>query len=179
VVEINLPPLRDRNGGIPLLAYHFLSLFRDQLKRNIHGISDQAMNALTRYSWPGNVRELRHVIERACVLCEGPTISLEHFPEEIRSQQMQQNIIPGLKPADNTSEQALQSTSTVNVSPLPPYISEKDELIDALKRARGNKSKAARMLNVDRSTLYRKMQRLDIQPDEFMEHPVQNTPSEI
>jgi two-component system response regulator HydG len=62
---------------------------------------------------------------------------------------------------------------------LPPYISEKDELIDALKRARGNKSKAARMLNIDRSTLYRKMQRLDIQPDEFMEHPVQNTLPEI
>ena len=168
VVEINLPPLRDRIGGIPLLAYHFLSLFREQLKRDIHGISNQAMNALTTYYWPGNVRELRHVIERACVLCEGPTISLEHFPKEIRSQQMQQDIIPAVKPADNTSEQALQCTTTVNVSPLPPYISEKDELIDALKRARGNKSKAAHILDVDRSTLYRKMKRHEIKPDEFI-----------
>ncbi|MBU1985964.1 MAG: sigma-54-dependent Fis family transcriptional regulator, partial [Proteobacteria bacterium] len=164
VVEINLPPLRDRKGGIPILSYHFLSLFRDQLKRKIHGISDQAMNALSRYSWPGNVRELRHVIERACVLCEGPTISLEHFPEEIRSQQMLQNTIPALTPPDHPSEQLPQGTSAVDANPLSPYISEKDELIDALKRARGNKSKAARMLNVDRSTLYRKMQRHAIQP---------------
>ncbi|MFH2122699.1 MAG: sigma-54-dependent Fis family transcriptional regulator [Pseudomonadota bacterium] len=175
VVEINLPPLRDRKGGIPILSYHFLSLFRDQLKRKIHGISDQAMNALSRYSWPGNVRELRHVIERACVLCEGPTISLEHFPEEIRSQQLLQHDIPPLT-APDSSVHVSQSTIAVNAG-LPPYISERDELIDILKRARGNKSKAARMLNVDRSTLYRKMQRLGIQEDEFMEHPERkNTP---
>ncbi len=178
VVEINLPPLRDRKGGIPILSYHFLSLFRDELKRNIHGISDQAMNALSRYSWPGNVRELRHVMERACVLCEGPTISLEHFPEEILSQQMLQQTIPALT-APESSQNAPQNITAVNANPLPPYISEKDELIDALKRARGNKSKAARMLNVDRSTLYRKMQRLDIQEDEFKENPAQNTSPEI
>ena len=149
-----------------MLAYHFLSLFRDQLKRNIHGISDQAMNVLSRYSWPGNVRELSHVMERACVLCEGSTISLEHFPEEIRSQQMLQKTIPALTSAA-TSLEDQQDTTTVNPSTYPPYISEKDELIDALKRARGNKSKAARILNVDRSTLYRKMQRHKIEPDEF------------
>lgn len=161
VVEIRLPPLRDRKGGIPMLAYHFLSLFRDQLKRNIHGISDQAMNALALYPWPGNVRELSHVMERACVLCEGSTISLEHFPDEIRSQQMLQKTIPALMPAEGQ-----QDTTTVNAGN-SPYISEKDELIDALRRARGNKSKAARILNIDRSTLYRKMQRQGIEPDEF------------
>ncbi len=166
VVEIRLPPLRDRQGEIPMLAYHFLSLFRDQLKRNILGISDQAMNALALYPWPGNVRELSHVMERACVLCEGSTISLEHFPEEIRSQQLPQKTISALTPAD-TSPEGRQSTKTVSVSTYAPYISEKDEIIDALKRARGNKSKAARMLNVDRSTLYRKMQRHEIEPDEF------------
>lgn len=162
VVEIKLPPLRDRKGGIPLLAYHFISLFRDQLKRNIHGISDQAMSTLSSYSWPGNVRELRHVIERACVLCEGPTISLEHFPEEIRTQQqVLQESIPALIPPETTQRIIALAAS--------PYVSEKDELIDALKRARGNKSKAARLLNVDRSTLYRKIERLEIQPDDFTE----------
>ena len=166
VVEIKLPPLRDRKGGIPILAYHFLSLFRDQLKRNIHGISDQAMNALSQYSWPGNVRELRHVMERACVLCEGSTISLEHFPEEIRMRQMFQEATPLLTPPDSSSG-ALQGTNAVKSSHFPPYISEKDEIIDALKRARGNKSRAARLLNIDRSTLYRKMQRHEIQPDDF------------
>lgn len=165
VVEIKLPPLRDRKGGIPMLAYHFLSLFRDQLKRNIHGISDQAMNALSRYSWPGNVRELSHVMERACVLCEGTTISLEHFPDEIRIEPIQQDNNSGLTLSEYSQ---LRSPEINLINRLPPYISEKDELIDALKRARGNKSKAARILNVDRSTLYRKLLRLGIQPDELI-----------
>ena len=111
------------------------------------------MEALARYSWPGNVRELRHVIERACVLCEGPTISLEHFPEEIQ------------KPAVHHSQQPKPKAHLSSIATLPPYISERDEIIDILKRARGNKSKAARMLNIDRSTLYRKMQRIGIAKD--------------
>jgi len=153
VVEIRLPPLRDRKGGIPILVHHFLSLFREKLKRNIHGISDQAMEALVRYSWPGNVRELRHVIERACVLCEGSTISLEHFPEEIQ------------QPVFHIPEQKEIQAEQGRVPTLPPYISEEDEIIDILKRARGNKTKAARLLNMNRSTLYRKMQRLGIASD--------------
>lgn len=154
VVEIKLPPLRDRKGGIPILVHHFLSLFREQLGRNIHRISDQAMDVLASYSWPGNVRELRHVIERACVLCEGPTISLEHFPEEIL------NHLPS-----PTARFATITPSVTTIATLPPYISEEDEIIDVLKRARGNKSKAARMLKIDRSTLYRKMQRIGIASD--------------
>lgn len=153
VVEIQLPPLRDRKGGIPILAHHFLSMFREKLTRNIHGISDQAMEALARYSWPGNVRELRHVIERACVLCEGPTISLNHFPEEIQ------------KPVISIPEQGDGNTYRSSVASLPPYISEEDEIVEILKRARGNKTKAAHMLNINRSTLYRKMQRLGIATD--------------
>ncbi len=150
VVEIKLPPLRDHKGGIPILVHHFLSLFRDKLKRNIHGISDQAMEALSHYSWPGNVRELRHVIERACVLCEGSIISLEHFPDEITEPAF---IISG------TVSGEIEQPATAN---LPPYISEEDEILDVLKRTRGNKTKAARILNINRSTLYRRMQRLGI-----------------
>lgn len=153
VVEVKLPPLRDRKGGIPILVHHFISLFRERLKRNIYGISDQALEALSKYNWPGNVLELRHVIKRACVLCEGSTIFLEHFPEEI-----QNPIIADHQTSMNKQQQN-------NVSVLPPYVSEEDEIIDILKRARGNKSKAARMLNIDRSTLYRKMQRIGISPD--------------
>ncbi len=112
------------------------------------------MDILAKYSWPGNVRELRHVIERACVLCEGPTISVEHFPEEIRNPQ----IVP-------VSQQLVEEVQPGTVATLAPYISEEEEIIDVLKRARGNKSKAARMLKIDRSTLYRKMQRIGIASD--------------
>lgn len=152
VVEVELPPLRDRKESLPLLVHHFLSLFRKKLKRNIHGISDQAMEALAQYSWPGNVRELRHIIERACVLCEGPTISVDHFPDEIQKSRFQ--------PEPKETEQYITGAAA-----LPRYISEQDEIIDILKRCRGNKSKAARHLKMDRSTLYRKMQRLGIKDD--------------
>ena len=160
VVEIKLPPLRDRMGSLPLLIHHFLSLFRKKLKRNIHGISDQAMEALAQYSWPGNVRELRHIIERACVLCKGSTISLDHFPEEIQ------------EPVSHAPHQQTKTgTQTVPGITLFPYLSEKDEIIDILKRAHGNKSKAARLLKIDRSTLYRKMQRLGIRSDNVTPPP--------
>ncbi len=176
VVEIKLPPLREREDGIPILAYHFLSLFREQLKKNIYGISDQAMHLLNHYSWPGNVRELRHVIERACVLCEGQTISVEHFPEEIRLPQEQGDSIlneqAGTVQAThgaNFAAPVIPEPSFTSATGTSPYITEKEELIDALRRARGNKAKAARLLDFDRSTLYRKMQRIGITETDFKE----------
>jgi DNA-binding NtrC family response regulator len=151
VVEVKLPPLRTVKDSIPMLVHHFLAVFREKLKRNIYGISDQAMEVLIRYSWPGNVRELKHVIERACVLSAGPTISLEHFPEEIQ------------KPATGSQEVVKPAGQEVAHKTAPgPFLSEREEIIDMLQRARGNKAKAARMLNIDRSTLYRKMHRFGI-----------------
>ncbi len=152
VVEVKLPPLRNTKDSIPLLANHFLSLFREKLKRKIHGISDQAMDALVHYGWPGNTRELRHVIERACVLCEGSTLSLNCFPEEIYHRSSPERSIG--KGGENN-----------HLFALPPYMSEREIIIDTLKRAHGNKSKASRMLNIDRSTLYRKMQKFAIAND--------------
>jgi len=153
VVEVNLPPLREVTDSVPTLVHHFLSLFREKLNRNIYGVSDQAMTSLKHYLWPGNVRELRHVIERACVVCEGHTIALDHFPEEIR------------KADQHTPALSKEKQVAVPAHTFPPYISEKDEIIDILQRARGNKAKAARLLNIDRSTLYRKMRRLGIAVD--------------
>lgn len=153
VVEVTLPPLRAIKDSIAILAHHFLSLFRAKLKRDIYGISDQAMAGLVRYSWPGNVRELRHVIERACVLCGGTTISLHHFPEEIKN------------PSPHAADPTFSETHSDRQSDLPPYIDEKEQILDMIKRAHGNKAKASRMLGINRSTLYRKMQRLDIVDD--------------
>ena len=150
VVEVKLPPLRAVKDSIAILAHHFLSLFRDKLQRNIYGISDQAMAGLVRYSWPGNVRELRHVIERACVLCAGTTISLSHFPDEIQN------------PPSSFVPSVLSEAHSDHRPDLLPYINEKDQIIDTIRRAHGNKAKAARTLGINRSTLYRKMHRLGI-----------------
>lgn len=158
VVEIPLPPLRDRKGAIQLLSHHFLTFFREKLSKKINTISDQAMEALDRYSWPGNIRELKHVVERAVVLCDGSTLFLKHFPTEIKDFTTSKSFEKPLG-----SEKVSQKN---NRGPLfDIYLDENEEILRALKQARGNKAKAARLLSINRSTLYRKIKRLGMEKD--------------
>ncbi|MGE5592928.1 MAG: sigma-54-dependent transcriptional regulator [Betaproteobacteria bacterium] len=83
VVQICVPPLRERKEDIPLLAQHFIREFNVSLGKEFAGVSPQAMNLLTRYDWPGNVRELKNAIQAAMLLGEGPFIMPEHLPEEV------------------------------------------------------------------------------------------------
>jgi len=157
VIEIKIPPLRERVMSIPLMANHFLELFRKQLGKKIAIISDQAMECMLRYSWPGNVRELRHVIERACVLCQDEVVQLKHLPEELQR--------PSVKEALPTSffpPPIPQSTLTEAFPATPQYQSEDEKIVNALRQANGNKAKAAKFLGVARSTLYRQMARYNI-----------------
>jgi two-component system, NtrC family, response regulator HydG len=147
VIEIKLPPLRERINGIPLLANHFLELFRTQLHKQIAAISDQAMECLVNYNWPGNVRELRHVMERACVLCNDSLLLLEHFPDEMQQQETPVRPVAQVSPSPAIAE----------------YPQEDEQILIALKQARGNKAQAARLLGIARSTLYRQMQKYNIQ----------------
>jgi DNA-binding NtrC family response regulator len=164
IIDIHLPPLRDREGDIALLTNHFINRFAQKMNKSITGISEQALELLCRYDWPGNVRQLEHSIERACILCQDATISTEHLPEEIlkTSPADQPDILPvsrwsnepqwGKAQQNNLTEQEQQTTAGI---------------ISALKKAGGNKAKAARILKVDRSTLYRKMRELHIDMDIF------------
>lgn len=156
VVEIHLPPLRERKACIPLLVHHFLTYFAEKLGRNVYSVSDQTMQVLSRYSWPGNVRELRHVIERGCVMCTGTTLLIEHLPQELL-----RDSTGGFRAqtGDSTESYDIDAGSG-------PFASEKDLLLAMLNRAGGNKSKAARLLGIDRSTLYRKMKRYNLVMDE-------------
>ena len=160
VIEVKLPPLRERVVGIPLLANHFLGLFRKQLGKKIAIISDQAMECMVRYSWPGNVRELRHVIERACVFCHDEVLQLKHLPEELQR--------PFVKEVASTSvfPPPLHQGALTEVLPTPPqYQSEEVKILNALRQVNGNKAKAAKLLGVARSTLYRQMQRYNIKDE--------------
>jgi len=167
VIEINLPPLRARREGIPLLINHFVSKFSTRLKKDISGISDQAMQALVNYPWPGNVRELQHTIERACVLCADPTLTLECFPPEVT---VTRPFPPKKTPAAplllRTEDDAVSSPPGA-FTPRPPASSSGSssdqiaEIQEALEQAAGNRAKAARILGIDRSTLYRRMRRLN------------------
>lgn len=171
VVEINLPPLRARREGIPLLVNHFLAKFAAKLHREITGISDQAMQALVNYSWPGNVRELQHTIERACVLCSDPTLTLDCFPRELSqprsiSPQLHRHPAPGAPflPGHTEPKHHVPEPAQHLPAASPPASSSDPvgEIVEALNQARGNKAEAARILGIDRSTLYRRMRRLNL-----------------
>ncbi|WP_457576096.1 sigma 54-interacting transcriptional regulator [Desulfomarina sp.] len=152
IIDIHMPPLRDRGGDIVLLTNHFLEHFSGKIGKIFTGISEQALRLLCEYDWPGNVRELEHVIERACVLCQGTTISTENLPEEITGKG---------SPARNRENETPFQVDYRN-SILEKEQETRSKIIEALKKAGGNKAKAARLLKIDRSTLYRKMHELHI-----------------
>ena len=157
VIDIVLPPLREREEDLPLLIEHFLEKFSKRLGKKIGGISDQALALLSEYTWPGNVRELEHIMERACVLCNNTTITTDHLSCELA--ESIHNTSPGsFQPGHSSVEEQIQ--------PEPPLESEseQDRIVRLLIKCSGNKAKAARMLGVDRSTLYRKMRLYNIDP---------------
>ncbi len=163
VIEVKLPPLRDRINGVPLLAHHFLSVFRKQLGKKTSLISDQVLECMEKYYWPGNVRELRHVMERACVLCDGPVLLLQHIPDELHI-----SPIVAEQPAVHPSTPPLTHNETPfhTNSPFPsqsiPQQRTDERILAALHHTNGNKAKAAKLLGVARSTLYRQIERYNI-----------------
>jgi DNA-binding NtrC family response regulator len=136
VVSITLPPLRERKEDIPLLANHFLQKFSGEHHKAISHISPEAMEILMRYDWPGNVRELENTIERAMILSPHPIILPEDLPQKIL----------GSEPA-GTSPYSEKSLSLKEV--------EKRHILKVLQEPHGNKKKAAEILGIDRTTLYR------------------------
>jgi len=164
VIDIILPPLRERQDDVLLLGAHFLQKFSGKLGKTISGISDQAKQLLSSYPWPGNIRELEHVIERACVLCNGATISTEHLPLEVsayRPEQGQPTYPQGFIIRGSTPAAILPGSGAAPAEANP--IAER--ILTALSKAGGNKAKAARLLGMDRSTLYRKVRELQIDLD--------------
>jgi PAS domain S-box-containing protein len=134
VVEVNLPPLRERIGDIPLLVDHFCKLFNRRTNKDIEGISDIASRKLSAFPWPGNVRELEHAIEHAFVLCHDRFIGVEHLPSEVREYDEYQRSTSETEPIIN-----------------------RQTILQALEKTAGNKAKAARLLGISRKTIYRKL----------------------
>ena len=142
VIAITLPPLRERREDIPLLVQHFLDRLSKELSRRLDGVSPEAMAALVGHAWPGNVRELRNVLERGAVVSKGNIIQCDDL---------------GLPPPDPSKKAAVAG------DPLPLEEVEKRHVIDVLSWARGNVTHAARVLGIDRMTLYNKMKRWNLQ----------------
>jgi PAS domain S-box-containing protein len=142
VFPIHCPALSERREDIPLLVQHFIRQNSIKSGKNIGGLSQGAMEALTAYSWPGNVRELRNTVEYAFVLCKEETIDLEHLPPKISH------------PASTDSPQ-----TDPYLKPLDP----REQLLRALRRTGGNQSEAARILGVSRVTVWKRMKKYGIQ----------------
>ncbi len=141
VLEIRLPPLKDRREDIPLLARHFINRFRAETGRPITGITDDALAVLMRYPFPGNVRELENIIERSFILCLGPQITTESLCDHVR-------------------EAAGKSRAPVAAGSL--LETEAQAIRAALDRHHGNRTRAAAELGIHRTTLLRKLRRLGI-----------------
>jgi DNA-binding NtrC family response regulator len=141
VIDIELPPLRERREDIPLLVEHFISRF-GQGPKKVSGVSEAALKILVNYSWPGNVRELENVIQRAITLGQQEVILPEDFPAPMLGQ-AEENLV----------EKALREKYTAEQI-------EKEYIRRVLIEVGGNKSKAAEILGLDRKTLYRKLEEL-------------------
>jgi two-component system response regulator HydG len=140
VVPIQLPPLRERKEDIPLLVEHFLEKYNKKAKKNVAAISPQAIRALAEYDWPGNIRELENTIERAVVLSRGGGIDLEDL------------VYHGI--GTTVSTLALAGGKSRTLEDI-----EKEYIRSVLREQYGNKSRAAKLLAIDRKTLWAKLKK--------------------
>lgn len=139
-VTIQIPPLRERRADIPLLAHYFLDRYRKELDKNVKEISDAAMRLFQGYPFPGNVAELENAIKHAVIMSEGGRISRAHLPRQLV--------------AEEASEPPADTQGLVTLAEL------EDQYIEKVVRAtRGNKSEAARILGINRASLWRKLKK--------------------
>jgi two-component system response regulator AtoC len=140
VINVAIPPLRERKEDIPGLAEHFLKKYGQKLSKSIAGFTTEARELLTGYKWPGNVRELENVIERAVILCEFDQIG-----------------------AEDLSISSYSAVSEISINPSLEEM-EKNYILRVLKEAGGNQSRASQLLGIDRKTLYLKLKKYGINP---------------
>jgi two-component system response regulator HydG len=143
--KIQLPALRERGKDIELFINHFIKLSNQELNRNVLHISAEVKDLLLQYDWPGNLRELKNVIKRMVLLTATDTAAINSLPEE---------MIISVNQAPRPSTSDLKAINETN---------EKAMIMETLVKVKYNKSKAAKLLNIDRKTLYSKMERYDIE----------------
>lgn len=142
IIPINIPPLRERKEDIPLLVNYFIKRLRKRTGKDITGLHSSVLSFFMQYSWPGNIRELKNALEYAFVLTENGLIDMNHLPKFENRPAMQ-----------NNAESELINTN----DPL-----KKTALINALKQANGNQSEAAKILGVNRGTIWNRMKKFEI-----------------
>jgi len=151
VIPIRVPPLRERKTDIPLLAHHFLEYFNLNKKKNIQGLGEDSLQLLMRYDWPGNVRELENTIERLVILVDNNIITPEDLPDKFHN--LSETQLAGLP---EIPEEGISLDTAVS-----EY--ERNLILQALAKTGWVKNKAARLLNLNRTTLIEKIKRQNLQ----------------
>jgi two-component system response regulator AtoC len=152
VVHLTVPPLRERLDDIPLLAHHFLSIYRKRMMKEITCFTEEALRALLNYEYPGNVRELEHIVESACALSQGGPIELRLLPEAVKSKYAK-------SPALNVGFQGMTLAQA-----MCEY--ERSYLAHALREFKGNKTQLAHSLGISRKHLWQKLKEHNLADDE-------------
>jgi DNA-binding NtrC family response regulator len=152
VITVEVPPLRERREDIPILVDHFIERFNREFRREVEGVSGDAMQRLVAYSWPGNVRELKNVIERIVILEARSVIETSHLPAEIRYGRLSRTGgsggTPFILPEDGVDLEAV----------------ERSLIEQAMDRTNGNQSAAARLLGISRYALRYRLEKHDLTP---------------
>jgi DNA-binding NtrC family response regulator len=150
VIPIEVPSLRERKSDIPLLVHHFINQFSKTKKKEIHGITEEALKKLIEYDWPGNVRELENMIERMVILTNHKTLTIDDIPEKILSSSRSDGVGGFEIPEEGISlEEALNEF-------------ERRLILHALRKTGWVKNKAAQLLRVNRTTLIEKIKRQNL-----------------
>jgi DNA-binding NtrC family response regulator len=181
VIEIKLPPLRERRGDVAVLADHFLQKICRRMHRPVLKISHEAIEALEKYSFPGNIRELENVMERCVVLCDCDVIELEDIPQDIRRaveygldhEAFQSGVYPAITGAGagtRAGQGDVGETNEAGSGAMPEFRDardafEKDYLQRALDVAKGNVSEASRATGLSRRHFYEKMDKLGMRDE--------------
>jgi DNA-binding NtrC family response regulator len=152
---VHLPPLRDRREDIPYLAASFIREFAERLKRPIAGITAPAERLLQDAAWPGNIRELRNTIERACILSDGRILTERDFAAAMARRGEAAPAAFGPEAADGAVEMPEGDAALLSTA-------QREQIKKALQDTHGNKAAAARKLGVSRRSLYRWIERLDL-----------------
>lgn len=167
VVNLRIPPLRERKDDIPLLAAHILERLSNE-DALPYTFADDALSLLMEYDWPGNVRELEHAIERACALSSGPVLHLGDFPTQMQdfqfhANQSLQHEVSGT-PAAGTLPNVAASSEVKPVQSIADL--EKQAILSTIAQLHGDKLTAARLLGIGKTTLYRKLKEYGIADDD-------------
>lgn len=149
VISVTQPPLRERIGDIHLLVDHYINEFNSQTGKQVRGFDESAMQHLQRYDWPGNVRELVNVVERAVVLAKSDVITVPDLPEHLRQEQFISHLAVNRLSGNADLKSALANP-------------ERQIIVDALEQNGWNRQETARLLGINRTTLYKKMKKYGI-----------------